>query len=149
MWSNVVRELDVDKPALTVDEDKDGALLKAAVEQHKTNRSAADIFAALPFRDSADAASGCRSIATGLPSLLKEIRETMIPTYLLDGWNDRYVRDEAILFNNLDNPKRLTIGPGPTPRATHLDFGAEHLRWWDYWLRESTRGSERNPVHYF
>ena len=32
----------------------------------------------------------------------------------LAGWYDRYVRDETILFNNLnqlDQPQRLSIGP--------------------------------------
>lgn len=54
-WTNIVRRLDVDEPAFPVDEDKDGSLLRAAVEQHKTNRSAVDLYAALPFRDSVDA----------------------------------------------------------------------------------------------
>jgi putative CocE/NonD family hydrolase len=151
MWSNLVRELDVDKPALPVDEDKDGALLKAAVEQHKTNRSAAYIFAALPFRDSVDAASGVQVFRDWTPiTFLKEIQESKIPTYLLDGWNDRYVRDETILFNNLDNPKRLTIGPWTHTQDDRLDFGAEHLRWWDYWLKGIDNGiTKDDPVHYF
>jgi uncharacterized protein len=151
MWSRIVRELDVDKPALPVDADKDGSLLKAAVEQHKTNRSAADIFAALPFRDSVDATSGVQVFRDWTPiTFLKEIRESKIPVYLLDGWNDRYVRDEAILYNNLDNPKRLTIGPWTHTQDDHLDFGAEHLRWWDYWLKGIDNGvMQEDPVHYF
>ncbi|HEX4963194.1 MAG TPA: CocE/NonD family hydrolase [Thermoanaerobaculia bacterium] len=151
MWSNIVRELDVDKPALPVDEDQDGSLLKAAVEQHKTNRSAAEIFAALPFRDSVDAASGVPVFRDWTPiTYLEEIRETRIPIYLLDGWNDRYVRDEAILFNNLDNPKRLTIGPWTHTQDDRLDFGAEHLRWWDYWLKGIDNGiMKEDPVHYY
>jgi putative CocE/NonD family hydrolase len=150
-WSRSVREMDVDKPALPVDEDKGGALLKAAVEQHKANRSAADIFAALPFRDSVDAASGVQVYRDWTPvTFLKEIRESKIPTYLLDGWNDRYVRDEAILFNNLANPKRLTIGPWTHTESNRLDFGAEHLRWWDYWLKGIDNGiMKEDPVHYF
>jgi putative CocE/NonD family hydrolase len=151
MWSKVVRELDVDKPALPVDEDKNGALLKAAVEQHKANRNAADLYAALPFRDSADKTSGVQVFRDWTPiTFLKEIQESKIPTYLLDGWYDRYVRDETILFNNLDNPKRLTIGPWTHTQDDRLDFGAEHLRWWDYWLKGIDNGiMKEDPVHYF
>ena len=151
MWSKIVRELDVDKPALPVDEDKNGALLKAAVEQHKANRNAADLYAALPFRDSADASSGVRVFRDWTPiTFLKEIQESAIPVYLLDGWYDRYVRDEAILFNNLDNPKRLTIGPWTDTQNDRLDFGAELLRWWDYWLKGIDNGiMKEDPVHYF
>lgn len=151
MWSNVVRELDVDKPALPVDEDKDGSLLKAAVEQHKTNRRAADLFAALPFRDSVDTASGVQVFRDWTPiTFLKEIQESKIPVYFVDGWYDRYVRDEAILFNNLDNPRRLTVGPWTHTQNDGLDFGAEHLRWWDYWLKGIDNGiMKEDPVHYF
>jgi len=151
MWSSLVREMDVDKPALPVDEDKDGSLLKAAVEQHKANRSAADIFAALPFRDSVDATSGVQVFREWTPiTYLKEIRESKIPIYLLDGWYDRYVRDAAILFNNLDNPRRITIGPWTHTQSNRLDFGAEHLRWWDYWLKGIDNGiMKEDPVHYY
>ena len=151
MWSNLVREMDVDEPAMPVDEDKDGSLLRAAVDQHKTNRNAAEIFAALPFRDSVDAASGVQVFRDWTPiTYLKEIRESKIPVYLLDGWNDRYVRDEAILFNDLDNPKRLTIGPWTHTQDDHLDFAAEHLRWWDYWLKRIDNGiMKEDPVHYY
>ena len=33
-WSHLVRDADVDLPAVPVDEDVDGTLLKAAIEQH-------------------------------------------------------------------------------------------------------------------
>jgi len=151
MWNRVVQDADVDEPAMPVDEDKDGSLVRAAVDQHKTNRNAAEIFAALPFRDSVDAASGVQVFRDWTPiTYLKEIRESKIPVYLLDGWNDRYVRDEAILFNNLDNPKRLTIGPWTHTQDDHLDFAAEHLRWWDYWIKGIDNGiMKEDPVHYY
>src|SRR4051794_17781732 len=83
-------------------------------------------------------------------TFLKELQDSKIPVYLLDGWNDRYVRDEAILFNNLDNPRRITIGPWTHTQSDRLDFGAEHLRWWDYWLKGIDNGiMKEDPVHYF
>ncbi len=150
-WTNIVRKLDVDEPAFPVDEDKDGSLLKAAIEQHKSNRSAAELYAALPFRDSVDASSGVQVFRDWAPiTFLKEIQESKVPIYLLDGWYDRYVRDEAILYNNLDNPKRLTIGPWTHTQSDRLDFGAEHLRFWDYWLKGIDNGIlKEDPVHYW
>jgi putative CocE/NonD family hydrolase len=151
MWSNAVREMDVDKPAPPVDEDKDGSLLKAAVEQHKTNRSAADIFAALPYRDSVDRASGAMPFRDWTPiTWLQQIRDSNVPIYHLAGWYDRYVRDQLVLYDNLNNPERISIGPWTHTQSDHFDFAAEHLRWWDYWLKGIDNGVMReDPIHYY
>jgi uncharacterized protein len=135
-----------DKPAPPVDEDRDGSLLKAAVEQHKTNRSAAEIFAALPYRDSVDSVSGALPFRDWTPiTYLNEIRETKVPIYHLAGWYDRYVRDQLVLYRSLNgptgqNPQRISIGPWTHTQREHFDFAAEHLRWWDYWLKRIDNG---------
>src|SRR5687767_8523750 len=141
--------MDVDQPAPPVDEDRDGSLLKAAVEQHKANRSAAEIFAALPYRDSIDRASGAMPFRDWTPiTYLKEIQETKVPTYHLAGWYDRYVRDQLVLYKNLtNNPQRISIGPWTHTQDDHFDFAAEHLRWWDYWLKGIDNGVIReDPI---
>jgi putative CocE/NonD family hydrolase len=150
-WSKLVREMDVDKPAPPVDEDRDGSLLKAAVEQHKANRSAADIFAALPYRDSVDRASSSVPFRDWTPITYRnEIRETNVPIYHLAGWYDRYVRDQLVLYQNLSNPQRISIGPWTHTQREHFDFAAEHLRWWDYWLKGIDNGvMQEDPVHYY
>lgn len=149
-WSRIVRELDVDKPAPPVDEDKDGALLKAAIEIHKKNRDMAKLVEVLPYRDSVDAVSGQRPFIDWSPiSFLKEIRESKVAVYHMAGWFDRYVRDQTVLFRNLDNPQKLTVGPWTHTQSQGLDHGAEHLRWWDYWLKGIDNGVMRDaPVHY-
>jgi putative CocE/NonD family hydrolase len=150
-WSKLVKQLDVDEPAAPVDDDKDGALLKAAIEEHKANRSAADIFAALPYRDSVDAATGALPFRDWTPiTYLKEIRDSKVAIYYLAGWFDRYVRDQLILFRNLNNPQRISIGPWTHTQSDRFDFAAEHLRWWDYWLKGIDNGILReDPVHYY
>ena len=45
-----------------------------------------------------------------------------------------------ILFRNLDNPQKLTIGPWTHTGDTTLDSAAEHLRWWDRWLKGIDNG---------
>lgn len=151
MWSNVVREIDVDHPAPPVDEDRDGALLAAAVEQHRSNRNAAELYGALPYRDSVDHRSGEVPFRDWTPiTYLKEIRESNVPIYYLAGWYDRYVRDQLIAYRNLSNPQRLSIGPWTHTESDRFDSAAEHLRWWDYWLKGIDNGVMReDPVHYY
>src|SRR3954447_104057 len=150
-WTKGVRELDVDKPAPPVDEDKDGSLLKAAIQQHRANRDAAKLYAGLPFRDSIDPQTGVRVWRDWTPiTYLKQIRESKVAVYHLAGWYDRYVRDQTLLFRNLDNPQKLTIGPWTHVQEEHMDFAAEHLRWWDYWLKGIDNGvMDDAPVHYY
>jgi putative CocE/NonD family hydrolase len=149
-WSKLVRQLDVDRPALPVDEDKDGSLLKAAIQEHRANRDAAKLYAALPFRDSADPQTGVQVWRDWTPiTYLKQIRESKVAVYQLAGWYDRYVRDQTILFRNLDNPQKLTIGPW-THTESDLGSAAEPLRWWDRWLKGIDNGvMDDAPVHYY
>ena len=149
-WSKLVRRLDVDRPALPVDEDKDGSLLKAAIQEHRANRDAAQLYAALPYRDSADPRTGVQVWRDWTPITYRsQIRESKVAIYHLAGWYDRYVRDQTILFRNLDNPQKLTIGPW-THTETDLGSAAEPLRWWDRWLKGIDNGvMDDAPVHYY
>ena len=152
MWTGLVKQLDVDHPAPPVDEDKDGSLLKAAVAEHRKNRSAAELYAAMPFRDSVDPKTGVQVWRDWTPiTYLRQIQESKVAVYNLDGWHDRYVRDQTILFRNLDPKRRkLTLGPWTHTQDDHLDFAAEHLRWWDYWLKGIQNGvMDDAPVHYY
>jgi uncharacterized protein len=151
-WNDLVRKLDVEDTSAPVDEDTDGSLLKAAIAEHRANRSAADIFAALPYRDSVDAVSQALPFRDWTPiTYLRQIRESKVAVYHLAGWYDRYVRDQLVLFRNLrSNPERISIGPWTHTQTDHFDFAAEHLRWWDYWLKGIDNGvMQEEPVHYY
>ena len=151
-WSERLRQRDADEAAaVPVDEDTDRALLRAALAEHRASRSAADVYAAAPFRDSVD------PVAKGMPfrdwtpiGNLRAIRDSGIPVHHLTGWYDRYVRDQIVMFRNLRGPQRLTIGPWVHSEMGQLDHAAEHLRWWDHWLKDVDTGLLREPpVHYF
>jgi len=151
-WSQRMRQRDRDEPAaVPVDEDPDRRLLRAALEQHKGNRSAAEIFAALPFRDSVDAVSGDMPFRDWAPiTFLRQIRESKVAIHHIAGWYDRYVRDQLVLFHNLSNPQRISIGPWVHSEESRFDYAAEHLRWWDYWLKGIDNGVMREePVYYY
>jgi hypothetical protein len=151
MWTTLVRQMDVDNPAPPVDEDRDGSLLKAAIEEHKSNRNAADLNASLPYRDSVDPVSGAMPFRDWTPiTYFKEIQESNVAIYYLAGWYDRYLRDQLIAYRNLRNPQRLSIGPWTHTQRDHFEFAAEHLRWWDYWLKGIDNGvTQEDPVHYY
>ena len=150
-WTGMVRELDVDKPAPPVDGPEGEALLRAAVAEHRANRSMAEISAALPYRDSVDAKTGIRPWIEWSPiTYRKEIERSGVAIYHLAGWFDRYVIGQTVLFKNLDNPQRITIGPWSHVQDHELDFGAEHQRFYDYWLKGIDNGiAKEDPVHYY
>lgn len=150
-WTKLVRELDVDKPAPPVDGPEGEALLRAAVAEHRANRSMAEITEALPFRDSVDAKTGIRPWLEWSPiTYRKEIERSGVAIYHLAGWFDRYVLGQLVLFKNLDNPQRITIGPWSHVQDHELDSGAEHRRFYDYWLKGIDNGiMKEDPVHYY
>ncbi|HEX6904254.1 MAG TPA: CocE/NonD family hydrolase [Thermoanaerobaculia bacterium] len=150
-WTKLVREMDVDKPAEPVDEDKDRSLLKAAIEEHKQNFDMAELVAGAPYRDSLAPGTRIKPFVYWTPITYRdEIRKSKVAVYHLAGWFDRYVRDQAVLFRNLDNPQKLTIGPWTHTQNHAMDFAAEHLRWWDFWLKGIPNGvMDDAPVHYY
>jgi uncharacterized protein len=150
-WTALVRELDVDKPAEPVDGPEGEALLQAAVAEHRANRSMAEITKPLPFRDSVDVKTGVRPwIDWSSITYRKEIERSGVAIYHLAGWFDRYVLGQILLFKNLDNPQRILIGPWSHVQDHGLDVGAEHRRFYDYWLKGIDNGiMKEDPVHYY
>ncbi len=150
-WTSLVKKMDVDEPALPVDGPEGESLLKAAVAEHRGNRDMAEITARLPFRDSVDAKTGARPYLDWSPITYREgIEQSGVAIYHLAGWFDRYVRDQTLLYRSLKNPQRLTIGPWTHVQHDKLDFGAEHLRFYDRWLKGIRNGIEdEEPVHYY
>lgn len=111
----------------------------------------AEITRALPFRDSVDAKTGARPwIDWSSITYRKEIERSGVAIYHLAGWFDRYVLGQILLFKNLDNPQRILIGPWSHVQDHGLDLGAEHRRFYDYWLKGIDNGiMQEDPVHYY
>jgi putative CocE/NonD family hydrolase len=150
-WTSAVKKMDVDEPAVPVDGPEGAALLKAAIAEHRGNRDMAEITARLPFRNSVDPKTGIRPYADWSPITWRaQIEQSGVAIYHLAGWLDRYVRDQTLLYRNLRNPQRLTIGPWTHTQHDVLDFGAEHLRFYDRWLKGIRNSIEdEEPVHYY
>ena len=43
-------------------------------------------------------------------------------------------------------PQKITIGPWFHQQTTGLNNVAEHLRWYDYWLKGIDNGIMREPI---
>ena len=73
------------------------------------------------------------------------------PTMLVGGWADGYGNVTFRVFERLQVPKRLLLGPWshmapetsrPGPR---VDLVPKLARWWDRWLRGERNGVDRDP----
>ena len=74
-----------------------------------------------------------------------------VPTMIVGGWSDLYRSAAFRLFEHLEVPKRLLMGPWshmepngsiPGPRIDHI---REMVRWFDRWLRDADNGIDREP----
>ncbi|MES1245086.1 MAG: CocE/NonD family hydrolase [Acidobacteriota bacterium] len=150
-WAKAVREMDLDDPAVPVDGPEGEALLKAALAEHRANVDMGELTGRLPFRDSVDPKTGIRPYLEWSPIYDRAgIEQSGVAVYHLAGWFDRYVRDQSLLYRNLRNPQRITIGPWTHTQHDRLDLAAEHLRFYDRWLKGIRNGIEdEDPVHYY
>lgn len=74
-----------------------------------------------------------------------------IPVFMIGGWRDGYPNPPWRLFQHLQVPKKLLIGPWnhtPPDRAIpgpRVDYLAEVVRWLDYWLKGRDTGIMEEP----
>jgi putative CocE/NonD family hydrolase len=150
-WNRLISDLDTVTLAAPVDEDKNGALLRKSVEDHMSNRNVYEMMAALPLRDSFDERSKSKPYFTQSPSrALKEINKSGVAVYHLTGWNDLWAKDAILWFSNLSVPQKLTIGPWSHGASFGIDLAEEHLRWYDFWLKDIDNGVMReSAIQYY
>jgi putative CocE/NonD family hydrolase len=150
-WQKQVQGLDLhqSRKAAPVDEDRDEALLRQALQQHQGNfdvTGAADA----PFRDAVLPQIG-RIYMDNTPSgQLEGVNKSGVAVYLRAGWFDMYPRDMLLWFCNLRTPKKIVIGPWDHYQSNGLDRGTEMLRWYDYWLKGIDNGiMDEPPILYY
>jgi len=149
IWGDLTHELDRSTAVATIQGDEGGELRAEAQKEHEGNRAFADIAARLPFRDSG-AGGKAPWIAQSPISHLAEIEGSGVAIYHQGGWFDPFSRDAFVLFANLANPQKLVMGPWFHTEASGVDWSAEALRWFDYWLKGIENGvMDEAPIHYF
>lgn len=151
-WGGLTEYLDLNgRPVAPVDEDEDGLLLAEALEQHLTNGWVQDFFYSIPYRDSWDAGSNGVLWHLNSPiSYIKNIKKKNVAIYHWSGWFDAWPRDQLVMFSNLKNPQRITIGPWCHKEGRQSpEYLIEHLRWYDHWLKNIDNGvMNENPIFY-
>jgi uncharacterized protein len=145
-WAEQARALDLHKArkAAPVDEDADQVLLKQAAEQHRGNFDLERI-AKAGYRDMAFAGPGQVYLTNSPSTYIEGVRASKVAIYQRAGWFDMYPRDMLLWFCNLDNPKKIAIGPWNHYQSQGVDRGTEMLRWFDYWLKGIDNGIMDEP----
>lgn len=74
-----------------------------------------------------------------------------VPTYLVSGWQDTYVKPVLRLLQELDCPRKCLIGPWghtyPWTAQPHgLEWAHEEVRWWSQWLKDVDTGIMDEPM---
>jgi len=147
----------LDQLATPVDSDPDGVLLAQARESRKDTigvQSAQEVAVQCRYHDS-QALSGARPWqAMDLYPFVERINASHTAVYLTVGWYDLFTADMFYWYNNLSVPKRLTVRPTDhsqvSTNLSDLDYGAEALRWFDYWLKGIDNGiMSEPPIHYY
>jgi hypothetical protein len=134
-----------------MDEDPDGALLRAAVEQHRANTPMAPLWRAMPYRDS-------RSDLLGVPfwreasvsSYIPQIERSGVAIYRWGNFEDEGSAQAVLADHALANPGKLILGPGSHCQVIGWDLIAEERRFFDHYLKGIDNGIDREPhVFYF
>lgn len=147
----------LDSMATPVDRDPDGVLLAQARESRRNSansQSINEIARQCPFNDSVTPGGIHPWQMTDLYPFVDRINQAHTPIYMTVGWYDIFTADMFYWFNNLTVPKRLTVRPTDHSQVSanlaDLDFGAEALRWFDYWLKGIDNSIMKEPsIHYY
>lgn len=150
-WGANTFLLDRIVPAAPVDDDPDGALLRRAIAEHRANANVYALAQQFPFRDSTAPDGVTQFHIAWSPATWRDaINASGVAIYHLGGWYDMYPRDTLLWYANLSVPQRIIITPWSHNGRGQFDLGAEHLRWFDYWLKGIDNGiMDEPPIVYY
>ncbi|MGE5551136.1 MAG: CocE/NonD family hydrolase [Bacteroidota bacterium] len=151
IWSRYLNYLDTRAAPARVDEDPRGEMARAAQREHAGNTNTAAEARLYPYRDDVQRSTGLQPFLTSnVHRYFKEIGASGVAIYQYAGWFDGYPRGALLCQENLANPRKLIIGPWHHMGGKGFDLAAEHLRWYDYWLKGIDNGIMREaPIRYY
>ena len=133
-----------------VDEDIDGSMLAEAVEEHKLNGDIYEQTVAVPYRNSFNPITENYAYKGSTSHYIDEIKQSGMAVYHWSGWFDLFGGAPFLWFNNLTNPQKVIVGPWTHMEQHEFDWAAEHLRWYDYWLKGIDNGiMDEPPILYY
>jgi putative CocE/NonD family hydrolase len=166
-WAEHVAKDDKVTPPVPVDADTDGAMARAAVQEHMANASVYDGTRSAPYRDSVWSLTNEQPYFTRtLNHFAAGINKSNVAVYQIAGWYDMWPDAQALWFNNLTVPERIVFTPfshgagfvtgwqeeiksqvnDPFTSLTAYAFHtAEHLRFFDHYLKGIDNGIDKEP----
>ena len=76
-----------------------------------------------------------------------DVNRIAVPAFCVGGWHDLYADSITRLYEQLNVPKKLLVGPwfhnGPFGSIAFLPLA---LRWWDHWLRSDSNDVMAEPA---
>jgi len=134
-----------------VDDDKDGVLLRAAVDEHRGNTPIYSMWKSIPYRDGWSDLTGSQFwLETNVATYRGQLAQSKVAIYTQGGWNDDFRAQGLIAYSNLKNPKKILIGPWEHCRTDNFDLPAEYLRFFDRWLKNIDNGiMNEPPIRYY
>ncbi|MBN1202467.1 MAG: CocE/NonD family hydrolase [Anaerolineae bacterium] len=150
-WGFRTRMLDKSWPAAPVDDDPDLRLLEQAIEEHQDNVNIYTLALDQPYRDSTSGPANTMLHFEWSPaSYIEEINQSGVAIYHLAGWYDMYPRAALTWFNNLTVPQKIIVTYWSHSGSGGFNLMTEHLRWFDYWLKDIDNGiMDEPPITYF
>ncbi len=78
------------------------------------------------------------------------LEKIKVPTFSISGWYDAYTAPAFRVFEKVDAPARVLIGPWKhvlPDIAPRWQMGGLHemVRWWDRWLKDISNGVDKEP----
>ena len=138
-WGETIRGLDEATASAPVQGEE--ALLAQAAQAHRSNGDIFRMLEGLPNRDSRGAGGAPLGYEANNPAArLGAVGKSKVAVYHLAGWHDMWPRDALLWFENLENPQKIIIGPWAHGESQGFGLAAEHLRWYDYWLKGVDNG---------
>jgi putative CocE/NonD family hydrolase len=73
-----------------------------------------------------------------------------VPTFLIGGWRDIFPEGMVRSYERIAAPRKLLMGPWmhalpDISPFVPVDYVAEMVRWWDYWLKGEQNGIMDEP----
>ncbi|WP_354683326.1 CocE/NonD family hydrolase [Cupriavidus necator] len=146
-----------------VDEDVDGALVRAAIDEHRNNFTLADLAPEFAFRDDATLHDPALDTGSCSPYCYLDGIRPDVAVYSISGWYDgggyangaitRFLslpsHDSRLLLGPWDHGARTNVSPWRDHAASDFPLLGEVLRFFDQHLLDIDTGLQREArVHY-
>lgn len=137
----------VDLASVPVDEDRDGAALRAAVAEHEKNTPMGPLWYGMQYRDSVSEFTGNKYWEeVGPYTYLNNLRNSGIATYFWGNLEDEPSAHSILSAANLNG--RLFLGPGTHCVLTDkYDMIGDVISYFDYHLKGAQNGFDRTPKY--